>query len=134
MALLAASAAVLLAGSAVAFVRGLLAGALASQVIGLLDRLLLILMIVELLYTVQVSFREHLLTAPPFLLVALIAGIRRILILTAEIHDVAAQGSDKFRNAMIELSILTAMSLVLVVCLSVLRNRPAPAEPAAEWK
>ncbi len=134
MTLLAASAVVLLAGSAVAFVRGLLAAALASEVIGLLDRLLLVLMIVELLYTVQVSFREHLITAPPFLLVALIAGVRRILILTAEIHDVGSKGADAFRNAMIELAILTLMSLVFVICLALLRTRAGPTEPVAERK
>jgi hypothetical protein len=41
------------------------------------------------LYTVHVSFREHVLTAPPFLLVALIAAVRRILVLTAEARTAA---------------------------------------------
>jgi hypothetical protein len=46
-------------------------------VISLLDRLLLTLMIVELLYPVQVSFREHTLVPEPFLLVGLVAATRR---------------------------------------------------------
>jgi uncharacterized membrane protein (DUF373 family) len=41
---------------------------------------LLILLIVELLYTVQVSFREHAVMPEPFLLVGLIAAIRRVLL------------------------------------------------------
>jgi hypothetical protein len=134
MILLAGSAIVLLAGSAVTFVQGVLSTALPGQVISLLDRLLLVLMIVELLYTVQVSFREHLITAPPFLLIALIAGVRRILILTAEIHSVAEQGPDAFRNAMIELALLTAMSLALVLCLALLRTRPSEPAPGVERK
>ena len=39
-----------------------------SVIIDLLDRLLLILMIVEVMYTVQVSFREHALAPEPFLI------------------------------------------------------------------
>ena len=44
-------------------------------------------MIVEILYTLQVSFREHTLVAEPFLIVGLIAAIRRVLILTAEFSN-----------------------------------------------
>jgi uncharacterized membrane protein (DUF373 family) len=53
----------------------------------LLDRILLILLIVELLYTVQVSFREHALVPEPFLLVGLISAIRRVLVVTAEFGE-----------------------------------------------
>src|SRR5260370_4804548 len=53
------------------------------HIIELLDRILLILLVVELLYTVQVSFREHALVPEPFLLVVLISAIRRVLVLTA---------------------------------------------------
>ena len=50
-------------------------GASARNVIALLDRILLILLIVELLYTVQVSFKAHALAPEPFLLVGLISAI-----------------------------------------------------------
>src|SRR2546428_12863244 len=59
--LLAAIALVLLVAVAVAFVRALLGDALPDHAVELLDRILLILMIVELLYTVQVSSEK----APP---------------------------------------------------------------------
>ena len=45
--------------------------------------LLLVLVIIELLYTVQVSFREHALVPEPFLIVGLIAVTRRILVVNA---------------------------------------------------
>ena len=87
----------LLVTLAISFVRSLLAGKLTGDVIILLDQTLLLLMMVEILYTVQVSFREHVLVPEPFLLVALIAGVRRILVVTAEFanlidEDPAAPG------------------------------------------
>jgi uncharacterized membrane protein (DUF373 family) len=57
--LLAGSAIALLVSSGINFVQILLARSLTTNIVPLLDRLLLILLIVELLYTVQVSFREH---------------------------------------------------------------------------
>ena len=86
----------------------------AGQLVTLLDQILLVLLIIELLYTVQVSFREHGLLAEPFLVVALIAVIRRILVLTAEIPKIPQASEDVFRHYMYELAVLTVMVLVLV--------------------
>lgn len=121
--LLAISALGLLGHSANAFVRELLQGALPGAIVPLLDRLLLVLMIVELLYTVQVSFREHALVPEPFLIVGLVAAIRRILVLTAEFSDLQAKSDSAVRVAMTELALLTVMVLVLVASLRMLRNR-----------
>jgi uncharacterized membrane protein (DUF373 family) len=101
--------------------RSVAGGALPGSIIVLLDQLLLVLLIVELLYTVHVSFREHVLTAPPFLLVALIAVVRRILLLTAETKTVTESRPEAFRDTVVELALLTVMSLSLVVCLYLLR-------------
>ena len=121
--LLAGAALVLLASLFVVFGRGLVGGTLSGGVISVLDQVLLILMIVELLYTVQLSFREHVLVPEPFVLVALIAGVRRILVVTPELPKLVEQGDAPFRNAMIELGVLTVMTLSLVWCLVVLRKR-----------
>jgi uncharacterized membrane protein (DUF373 family) len=48
-----------------------------------LDHVLLIFVLVELFHTVRLAIRTHELDAEPFLVVALIAGIRRILVITA---------------------------------------------------
>lgn len=96
------------------FITALLARTLAGQLIGLLDQVLLILLVVELLYTVQVSFREHGLVAEPFLVVALIAVIRRVLVLTAEVPKLPEAGEVVFRHAMLELTLLAVMVVVLV--------------------
>src|SRR3989475_6575615 len=120
--LLAAIALVLLVAVAVAFVRALLGDALPDRAVDLLDRILLILMIIELLYTVQVSFREHALVPEPFLIVGLIATIRRLLVLTAEFARLLEKSEGAFRGAMPELVLLTVMIVALVVSLVILRK------------
>ena len=125
--LLAISALLLLGSGAVAFARAVSDGQLAAAVISLLDRLLLTLMIVELLYTVQVSFREHTLVPEPFLLVGLVAATRRILVLTAELGDVKERSAETFRASMIELGVFALMIVAFVVCLLLMRKRGADA-------
>ena len=121
--LLAASAFALLVTSAFGFVQSVLNGALAGRVVDLLDQILLVFMIVEILYTVQISFREHALIPEPFLIVGLIAGIRRVLVLTAEFGDLMTKGDATFHNAMLELGLLTVMVLALVWALVLVRRR-----------
>ncbi len=124
--LLAGCAATLLVAAGADFVTNLLAGTLAGRVIEILDRILLVLMVVEILYTVQVSFRGQTLVPEPFLIIGLIAGIRRVLILTAEFKDLLQKGDTAFRNAMIELGLLAFLIIALVVSIVLLR-RLAPA-------
>lgn len=81
-------------------------------------------------YTVQVSFREHALIPEPFLLVALIAAIRRILILTAQFPQLVEKGEAVFGHAMIELGVLTGMIVALVISLVLVKKRPL--RPGAE--
>jgi hypothetical protein len=83
-------------------------------------------MVVEILYTVQVSFRGQTLVPEPFLIIGLIAGIRRVLILTAEFKDLLQKGETAFRNAMIELGLLAFLIIALVISIVLLR-RIAPA-------
>jgi uncharacterized membrane protein (DUF373 family) len=127
-ALLAGAAIVLLADGAAMFWRALIGGDFAASIIDLLDRILLILMIAEILYTVQVSLREHTLVPEPFLVVALIAAVRRVLIITAVFSDLLEKGPVAFRNAMIELGLLTAMIVALVASLMLLRRRQTQPE------
>ncbi len=97
-----------------------------------LDRILLVLMIVELLYTVKVSYREHTLVPEPFLIVGLIAVMRRILIVTAQLA-VLVEKPDAlaFRSALFELGLLTVMVVAIVGSLLMLRKRSATPVPEA---
>jgi uncharacterized membrane protein (DUF373 family) len=120
--LLAACAIALLVTGGVSFVKDVATAPFASGVIGLLDHILLILLVVELLYTVQVSFREHALVPEPFLLVGLIAGIRRVLVLTAEFGEVRGRTEIEFRHFVIELGVLTILVVALTISLFLLRK------------
>ena len=126
--LLAGCAAVLLVAAGADFVTNLLSGTLPGHVIDILDRILLVLMVVEILYTVQVSFRGQTLVPEPFLIIGLIAGIRRILILTAEFKDLLQKGDTAFRNAMIELGLLAFLIIALVISIVLLRRIAPTAE------
>jgi hypothetical protein len=121
--LLAGSALALLVSGVVSFGQSLMARTLVGNIVPSLDRILLILLVVELLYTVQVSFREHAVIPEPFLLVGLIAAIRRVLLLTAEFAQVHDEPETVFKRFVIELSVLTALIVALVVSLVLLRKR-----------
>ena len=121
--LLTGSSLVLLITGTISFGQHLMAGSLATNIVVLLDRILLVLLIVELLYTVQVSFREHVLIPEPFLLVGLIAAIRRVLVLTAEFSEVKDQPEEVFRHLIVELAVLTFLIVTLVISLVLLRRR-----------
>ena len=57
------------------------ANAISQAAINLLDRVLLVLILVEIVHTVVLSLRAHRLAAQPFIVVGLVAVIRRILFL-----------------------------------------------------
>jgi len=122
--LLGAIAVGLLVAVAVAVAQALLGNALPDRAVTLLDRILLILMMIELLYAVQVSIREHTLAPEPFLIVGLIAAIRRLLVLTAEFAGLLEKNKGAFQGAMLELGLLRVIIVALVVSLVILRKRP----------
>ncbi len=126
--LLAASALVLLGSSVTEFVRNIAANTLTQNIVVLLDRILLVFLVVELLYTVQVSFREHTIAPEPFLLVGVIAGIRRVLVITAEFGHAPSVAENVLQRFILELCVLTALIPVLVFSLLMLRKRQISAE------
>lgn len=77
-----------------------------------LDKVLLIFIFTELLGTITTIVREREVRAEPFLLIGLIAVIRRILAVTVSIEQ--SLGTPQFRDLLYELGVLT----VLVVALS----------------
>jgi uncharacterized membrane protein (DUF373 family) len=128
--LLAGSSIILLVTGVISFGQNLMAGSFVTNIVALLDRILLILLLVELLYTVQVSFREHTLVPEPFLLVGLIAAIRRVLVLTATFADVQDKTEIVFYHIIVELAVLTLLIVTLVLSLFFLRK--VGGQPVAE--
>jgi uncharacterized membrane protein (DUF373 family) len=121
--LLAAVAITLLITEIIYYVQYMAEGVLSENIVFLLDRILLIIIFVEVLYTVQVSFRQHILQPEPFLVVGMIAVTRRILVLTAELSKLVKDDKALFLNSMIELGLLTILIISLVVSLRLLSQR-----------
>ena len=94
-------------------------------VVRVLDETLLVFMVVELLHTVRITLRDHALAAEPFLIVGLIAGVRRILILTAS-SDTLHSGPD-FVVYWVQLLLLIVLVVAMVVALFIWR-RATPAD------
>lgn len=88
------------------------------------DHLLFVLMLAEILHTVRVSIGSGLLDCEPFLIVGLIACIRRVLVITlASAHTgSAAERQASFESSMIELGVLAVLILVMVMSIYVLRR------------
>src|SRR5258708_13410516 len=63
---------------------GLAHWTIATETLRVLDQLLVVLMLVEILHTVRISIHSHYLVTEPFLVVGLIASIRRVLVITLE--------------------------------------------------
>ena len=117
---------------------GLRQWTIATETLRVLDQLLLVLMLVEILHTVRISIHSHILVIiEPFLVVGLIASIRRILVISLEAaaltkgETLTAEGESIFRTSMIELALLGLLILILVVCITLLR-RYAPTEGTPE--
>lgn len=119
----------LLASGFISFGRSALGWTVATSIIELLDKTLLILLLVELLYTVKVSFREHSLVPEPFLLVGLISVIRRVLVLNAEFGEKHERAESVTHASVVELAVLGALILVLAVSLMLVRQGAAQTKP-----
>jgi uncharacterized membrane protein (DUF373 family) len=123
---------VTIASSAKILWDGLSHWSLAAQTIRALNELLIVLMLVEILHTVRISIRSHILVVTePFLVVGLIACIRRILVITLEAATLTKEGSWSTAGAvsilhasMIELGLLGFLILIFVYCIALLRRHP----------
>ena len=114
--------------------QGLGAEASARTVVEVIDRLLVVLVLVEILHTVRISIRSHTLVTEPFLVVGLIATIRRMLVITlnaanlTSAADWANDGQAKLRASMLELALLGGTVIVLVISIHILRKSQSPYE------
>lgn len=93
-----------------------------------IDRLLFVLMVVEILHTVRASFRSGTLVCEPFLVVGLIASIRRVLVITLESSQVnqpgkwTADGQMILHATMLELAVLGGLIMVMVISIYLIRR------------
>lgn len=129
--LLSATALIALAGGALLLWSGLSDWSSTKTIFGIIDRLLFVLMLIEILHTVRASVRSGALNCEPFLVVGLIASIRRVLVITLKSSEASKQDSMPdgalrlFGASMTELVVLAVLILVMVGSIRLLQTRAA---------
>ncbi|WP_456324573.1 phosphate-starvation-inducible PsiE family protein [Desulfonauticus submarinus] len=87
----------------------------------ILNKVFFALMILEVAHTVVISYQEHIIKPEPFLIIGLIASIRRILALTLNLVETHPT-EQEFYMAMIETAVLTFLVLILTIGLMLLKK------------
>lgn len=85
----------------------------------ILDRVLLVLIVAELAYTLRSVLQYRHIAAEPFLLIGLIAAVRRILIVTAAFEQSPA--GDELNRLLYELGALSLLVLAIAAAIFLLR-------------
>ena len=97
-----------------------LSGKSTIAVIVLLDRVLLALMVAEIIYTVTSMAKKRHLDVQPFLIIGVIAAIRRMLVITAESTTHIDITDPTFQAALAELGLLALIILLLAIAFRLL--------------
>ncbi|MFM8996516.1 MAG: phosphate-starvation-inducible PsiE family protein [Candidatus Limnocylindrus sp.] len=87
----------------------------------ILDRVLLLFIIAELIYTLRISLARSQLILEPFLIIGLVAVVRRILIATAQVEQWLVASRD-ISPLLYELGALAGLVLSLAIALSLARR------------
>ena len=109
---------VMLVFSAVMRMLEVLEGGVFETALAVLDSLLLAFIFVELINTIRIvasASEDRIFLAEPFLLVGLVAVVRGILLLTANLHQ--AQSMEESQILLIEVGMLTLLVIVLTSAL-----------------
>ena len=87
----------------------------------ILDRVLLVFIIAELLYTLRLSLARTQLILEPFLIIGLVAVVRRVLVVTAQAERLLSAGGN-IEPILWELGALAGLVISLAVALSLARK------------
>jgi len=110
------------------FVRHLGQVPFVGQVLELLSGLLLVFIFTELISTIRVVIARRRVVVEPFLIVGIVAAVRRLIVISAEAENLL--GTTEFRDVMLEIGILAGTVLLLGATVLVLRiNRTKNDEP-----
>lgn len=126
--LLAIAALIGIADAGVALLKAAQSFGNAEALVIAIDGLLFVLMVVEILHTVRASFRSGTLVCEPFLIVGLIASIRRVLVITLESSQVNQPGKWSpdseaiLHSTMLELAVLGGLIFIMVASIYLLRR------------
>lgn len=102
--------------------------------IDILDGVLLVMMTMEIVYTVTLSLQSHKLVAEPFLIIGIIAAIRRTLVITAESTKLELTNPDAFRSTLLELGLLALIVGIMAISIYVMRRSQQFPQDEAETR
>jgi uncharacterized membrane protein (DUF373 family) len=100
-----------------------------ASILELLDNLLLVFIVTELIHTVRAIIDEKVLVAEPFLIVGIVAAIRRLIVVSAEAKTLL--GTPEFPDAMLEIGVLMVGVLVLAGAVFLMRSTVRSEPPSA---
>ena len=123
--ILALAAALILAFAAWEGLLDVFGGHYPEAIVHLLDRVLLALMLAEVIYTVVRFAREGTIEAEPFLVIGIIASVRRLLVLTAEGVAEVSLSSPRFLALLAELGSLALAVLLFAWAIFLIRRSRA---------
>jgi len=106
-------------------------GRIRDQAIEILDSILLVMMTMEIVYTVTLSIESHKLVAEPFLIVGAIAAIRRMLVITAQ-STALESNIPAFQNTLLELGLLAVTIILIAWAVYILRKSQKFVSPEEE--
>jgi phosphate starvation-inducible membrane PsiE len=106
-------------------------GRVHEEAIEILDGVLLVMMTMEIVYTVAISLEAHALVAEPFLIIGAIAAIRRMLVITATSTKDEHAAPEVFRNTLYELALLSLIVISMAYAIVLLRKSAGYLKPAA---
>ena len=95
----------------------------------MLDRILLLLIVAELLFTLQLVISRGEIATEPFLFIGIIAVVRRVVVITAEVENLP-EDSRALTNFLLELGLLALLVVAFSVSIYLIR-RGAAAERMA---
>jgi hypothetical protein len=105
----------------------------------IVDRLMFVLMLIEILHSVRGSVRSGTLTPEPFLIIGLIASIRNVLVITLKSSEMTSEGHGAiesemlFRSSIVELAVLGALILIFNPIPTFLHNHFCSNGGATRW-
>jgi uncharacterized membrane protein (DUF373 family) len=108
------------------FARSLGQGPFVEAVLELLSGLLLVFIFTELITTIRVVIARRRVVVEPFLIVGIVAAVRRLIVISAEAENLL--GTAEFRDVMLEIGVLAATVLLLGATVLVLRIKRAEDE------
>lgn len=104
------------------------------EVIRLLEGLLLVFILAELIHTVRAVIEDNVLRTEPFLIVGIVAAIRRVLVITAEADQ--HLGRPTFRDLVLEMAVLAGAVALVGLTIYLVRHtahsEPLPAHEKPE--